>query len=86
MEMNYHNGDNIPLEDQMLLSLYREYKDNGKDGFFQLSATISNNAYWRNVADCLYKKEFIEYSNYSSYSSMGRITQNGIIYIEKNYG
>ena len=57
-----------------------------KQGYVRLSETIGCECDWRIIADHLYKKDYIEYPGGATYSSLGRITQKGINYIEKKYG
>lgn len=72
----------LPIKDRMLLVLYL-YKD--QDGFYRLSETVDGNSNWMNVADQLYAEGYIEYPGKEVYSTIGRITNKGIVYIENKY-
>lgn len=71
---------NLPIKDKMLYSLYLQ---RDCDGFFRLSDTVDGNSNWRSVADQLHKEGYIEYPCQESYSTIGKITKKGIMYIEK---
>lgn len=73
----------ISVLDKMLYNLY-DKRD--KQGYVRLSETIDRDCDWRNTARILYEKGYIEFPNNSTFYSLGRITQKGIDYIEKNYG
>lgn len=72
----------LSIKDRMLLILYL-YKE--QEGFCRLSVTVDGNSNWKNVADQLYAEGLIEYPGKEKYSSIGRITNKGIVYIENKY-
>ena len=78
---NYIAG--MPVPDKMLYSLYNK---RDKQGYVRLSETIGCECDWRIIAEKKKKKDYIEYPGGATYSSLGRITQKGINYIEKKYG
>ena len=62
--------------DKLLLSLYNDFE---KDGYSRLGSTISN---WRPIARDAFEKGYIEYPGNETYSSIAKITIEGINYLK----
>lgn len=69
----------IPVNDRMLLSLYL-YRNSGQ--YVRLSESVNDNPNWRTIAEHLHQKYLISYPGCETHSTIGRISQEGIGYVE----
>lgn len=71
--------DLAPVEMAMLWGLYH---DRERSRYSYLPDILNKNCDWKNVANNLKHLNFIEYPQNRTYSTIGRITDEGVYYVD----